>query len=72
MYAPQGCFAARRPARRRFQSAATPPATTPPLAEAPAGLSYADALRELFGLDRAAPAAVTTPAVASVVEVPRG
>ena len=24
------------------------------------GLSYADALRELFGLDRAAPAAVTT------------
>jgi hypothetical protein len=24
-------------------------------------LSYADALRELFGLDRAAPAAVTAP-----------
>jgi glutamyl-tRNA reductase len=29
------------------------------LAEAPEGLSYAEALRELFGLDRAAPAAVT-------------
>ena len=34
------------------------------LTEAPAGLSYADALHELFGLDRAAPAAVTlTPLV---------
>ncbi|MCU1594661.1 MAG: hypothetical protein JWO12_2053, partial [Frankiales bacterium] len=31
------------------------------LTEAPVGLSYADALRELFGLDRAAPAAVTAP-----------
>jgi len=30
------------------------------LAEAPEGLSYAEALRELFGLDRAAPAAVAT------------
>jgi len=29
------------------------------LTEAPEGLSYADALRELFGLDRNAPAAVT-------------
>ena len=28
------------------------------LAEAPAATSYAEALRELFGLDRAAPAAV--------------
>ena len=51
------------------------------LADAPEGLSYADALRELFGLDRAAPAAVTTapPTATSVplttaaaVEVPRG
>jgi glutamyl-tRNA reductase len=31
------------------------------LSEAPDGLSYADALRELFGLDRAAPAAVGVP-----------
>jgi glutamate synthase domain-containing protein 1 len=31
------------------------------LADAPAGLSYAEALRELFGLDRAAPAAVAAP-----------
>jgi glutamyl-tRNA reductase len=31
------------------------------LTDAPAGLSYADALRELFGLDRAAPAAVAAP-----------
>jgi hypothetical protein len=28
------------------------------LTDAPEGLSYAEALRELFGLDRAAPAAV--------------
>ena len=34
------------------------------LTEAPAGLSYADALRELFGLDRAAPAAVAATPVA--------
>jgi glutamyl-tRNA reductase len=31
------------------------------LDDAPAGLSYAEALRELFGLDRAAPAAVASP-----------
>jgi glutamyl-tRNA reductase len=31
------------------------------LTDAPPGLSYADALRELFGLDRAAPAAVAAP-----------
>ena len=41
------------------------------LDDAPEGLSYAEALRELFGLDRAAPAAVTRPAVGTVVEVPR-
>jgi glutamyl-tRNA reductase len=34
------------------------------LTEAPEGLSYADALRELFGLDRAAPAAVAVSPVA--------
>jgi glutamyl-tRNA reductase len=34
------------------------------LSEAPDGLSYADALRELFGLDRAAPAAVAATALA--------
>ena len=50
----------------------TPTVRVKELAEAPEGLSYADALRELFGLDRAAPAAVTTAAVAAVVEVPRG
>ena len=37
----------------------TPTVRVKELSEAPAGLSYADALRELFGLDRAAPAAVT-------------
>jgi glutamyl-tRNA reductase len=36
----------------------TPTVRVKELAEAPEGLSYADALRELFGLDRAAPAAV--------------
>ena len=50
----------------------TPTVRVKELAEAPEGLSYADALRELFGLDRAAPAAVTTAAVPSVAEVPRG
>lgn len=38
----------------------TPTVRVKELHEAPEGLSYADALRELFGLDRAAPAAVTT------------
>ena len=37
----------------------TPTVRVKELTEAPAGLSYAEALRELFGLDRAAPAAVT-------------
>ncbi len=37
----------------------TPTVRVKELQEAPEGLSYADALRELFGLDRAAPAAVT-------------
>ena len=50
----------------------TPTVRVKELDEAPEGLSYADALRELFGLDRAAPAAVTSAAVAAVVEVPRG
>ncbi len=36
----------------------TPTVRVKELAEAPVGLSYADALRELFGLDREAPAAV--------------
>ncbi|MCU1595046.1 MAG: hemA, partial [Frankiales bacterium] len=39
----------------------TPTVRVKELTEAPVGLSYADALRELFGLDRAAPAAVTAP-----------
>jgi glutamyl-tRNA reductase len=37
----------------------TPTVRVKELTEAPVGLSYADALRELFGLDREAPAAVT-------------
>ncbi len=37
----------------------TPTVRVKELAEAPAAASYAEALRELFGLDRAAPAAVT-------------
>jgi glutamyl-tRNA reductase len=42
----------------------TPTVRVKELTEAPAGLSYADALHELFGLDRAAPAAVAaTPLV---------
>ena len=36
----------------------TPTVRVKELADAPEGLSYADALRELFGLDRTAPAAV--------------
>ena len=38
----------------------TPTVRVKELAEAPAAASYAEALRELFGLDRAAPAAVGT------------
>jgi len=34
------------------------------LSDAPAGLSYADALRELFELDRTVPAAVASSPVA--------
>jgi glutamyl-tRNA reductase len=37
----------------------TPTVRVKELSDTPVGLSYADALRELFGLDRAAPAAVT-------------
>lgn len=39
----------------------TPTVRVKELTEAPAGLSYAEALRELFGLDRGAPAAVAAP-----------
>jgi glutamyl-tRNA reductase len=39
----------------------TPTVRVKELTDAPDGLSYAEALRELFGLDRAAPAAVATP-----------
>jgi glutamyl-tRNA reductase len=39
----------------------TPTVRVKELTEAPDGLSYAEALRELFGLDRAAPAAVAAP-----------
>jgi glutamyl-tRNA reductase len=39
----------------------TPTVRVKELVDAPAGLSYADALHELFGLDRAAPAAVVAP-----------
>ena len=46
----------------------TPTVRVKELSEAPAGLSYADALRELFGLDRAAPAAVTATPVRAVVD----
>ena len=44
----------------------TPTVRVKELADAPEGLSYADALRELFGLDRAAPAAVAVAAVMPV------
>ena len=47
----------------------TPTVRVKELTDAPAGLSYADALRELFGLDRAVPAAVTASPVATVVDV---
>ena len=47
----------------------TPTVRVKELTDAPEGLSYADALRELFGLDRAAPAAVTaTPLAVESVE----
>ena len=42
----------------------TPTVRVKELAEAPAAASYAEALRELFGLDRAAPAAVAVAPVA--------
>jgi glutamyl-tRNA reductase len=42
----------------------TPTVRVKELLEAPAGLSYAEALRELFGLDRTAPAAVAAGPVA--------
>jgi glutamyl-tRNA reductase len=48
----------------------TPTVRVKELHEAPEGLSYADALRELFGLDRAAPAAVTATPVTVVRDEP--
>ncbi len=45
----------------------TPTVRVKELPEAPEGLSYADALRELFGLDRAAPAAVAATPVGTVL-----
>jgi glutamyl-tRNA reductase len=48
----------------------TPTVRVKELAEAPDGLSYAEALRELFGLDRTAPAAVATSPVALEPEGP--
>ena len=41
----------------------TPTVRVKELTEAPEGLSYAEALHELFGLDRAAPAAVSLPPI---------
>ena len=49
----------------------TPTVRVKELHEAPEGLSYADALRELFGLDRAAPAAVTATPLKAVVDEDR-
>lgn len=49
----------------------TPTVRVKELHEAPEGLSYADALRELFGLDRAAPAAVTATPVHTVLDSPQ-
>jgi glutamyl-tRNA reductase len=49
----------------------TPTVRVKELSEAPAGLSYAEALRELFGLDRAAPAAVAAGPVALEPAPPR-
>ena len=50
----------------------TPTVRVKELHEAPEGLSYADALRELFGLDRAAPAAVTATPLHTVVDTGTG
>ena len=47
----------------------TPTVRVKELHDAPEGLSYAEALRELFGLDRAAPAAVTASPLSTVVEL---
>ena len=46
----------------------TPTVRVKELHDAPEGLSYAEALRELFGLDRAAPAAVTAAPLSTVVD----
>ncbi|CAN5217542.1 glutamyl-tRNA reductase [soil metagenome] len=46
----------------------TPTVRVKELHESPEGLSYADALRELFGLDRAAPAAVAATPLHTVVD----
>ncbi|MDX6265623.1 MAG: glutamyl-tRNA reductase, partial [Frankiales bacterium] len=52
----------------------TPTVRVKELTEAPVGLSYADALRELFGLDPAAVEAVTsvtveTPAISDISDI---
>jgi glutamyl-tRNA reductase len=47
----------------------TPTVRVKELHDAPAGLSYAEALRELFGLDRTAPAAVTASPLSTVLEL---
>jgi glutamyl-tRNA reductase len=49
----------------------TPTVRVKELTEAPEGLSYAEALRELFGLDRAAPAAVAAGPVALEPDIER-
>ncbi|MEX2290772.1 MAG: glutamyl-tRNA reductase [Mycobacteriales bacterium] len=49
----------------------TPTVRVKELHEAPEGLSYAEALRELFGLDRAAPAAVIATPLSTVVGDPQ-
>ena len=48
----------------------TPTVRVKELVDSPEGLSYADALRELFGLDRAVPAAVAAAAVSPRVPAP--
>jgi glutamyl-tRNA reductase len=48
----------------------TPTVRVKELTDAPAGLSYAEALRELFGLDRAAPAAVAASPTLDAEQLP--
>ena len=46
--------------QQEFLSSQTLPIEVQQLAEAPGGHTYAEALQELFGLDRETPAAVST------------